>query len=165
MHQIPKFKWFLSLLAIVCAQSIEAGCKFGNEDVVGAAPTGDAPTTSECTAILLPIRVRLILDIWGIKCLEKPFCSDSPLQDCGAVILTNVSGIIQSPDFLNHHPSTTFCTWTIQVNVTVVGWQLKSSRCWANVLNFMISQDMLLYGLCMTVPHKWTKMFWLTTAN
>ena len=97
--------------------------------------------------------------------IEKPFCSDSPLQDCGAVILTNVSGIIQSPDFLNHHPSTTFCTWTIQVNATVVGWQLKSSRCWANVLNFMISQDMLLYEDCMTVPHKWTIFFWLATAN
>ena len=32
-----------------------------NEDVVGAAPTGDAPTTSEWSTILLPTRVRLIL--------------------------------------------------------------------------------------------------------
>ena len=35
-----------------------------NEDVVGAAPTGDAPTTSEWSTILLPIMVRLILEIW-----------------------------------------------------------------------------------------------------
>ena len=31
----------------VYAQSIEARCYVKNEDVVGAAPTGDAPTTSE----------------------------------------------------------------------------------------------------------------------
>ena len=35
-----------------------------NEDVVGAAPTGDAPTTSEWSTILLPANVRLILETW-----------------------------------------------------------------------------------------------------
>ena len=35
-----------------------------NEDVVGAAPTGDAPTTSEWSTILLPTKVRLILENW-----------------------------------------------------------------------------------------------------
>ena len=34
-----------------------------NEDVVGAAPTGDAPTTSELSTILLPTNVRLILEV------------------------------------------------------------------------------------------------------
>ena len=34
-----------------------------NEDVVGAAPTGDAPTTSEWSTILLPTKVRLILEV------------------------------------------------------------------------------------------------------
>ena len=38
---------FLSSLAVVFAQSIEARCQVKNEDVVGAVPTGDAPTTSE----------------------------------------------------------------------------------------------------------------------
>ena len=33
-----------------------------NEDVVGAAPAGDAPTTSEWSTILLPTKVRLILE-------------------------------------------------------------------------------------------------------
>ena len=33
-----------------------------DEDVVGATPTGDAPTTSELSPILLPTKVRLILD-------------------------------------------------------------------------------------------------------
>ena len=35
-----------------------------NEDVVGAAPTGDAPTTSEWSTIQLPTKVRLILETW-----------------------------------------------------------------------------------------------------
>ena len=47
MHQIPNHKWFSSHLEVVFAQSFEAKCLFENEDVVGAAPTGDAPTTSE----------------------------------------------------------------------------------------------------------------------
>ena len=47
MHRIPKLKWFSSRLAVVYAQSKEARCLVDNEDVVGAAPTGDAPTSSE----------------------------------------------------------------------------------------------------------------------
>ena len=47
MHQILNFKYFLSHLAFVFGQSIEARYCVENEDVVGAAPTGDAATTSE----------------------------------------------------------------------------------------------------------------------
>ena len=61
---MPKLKWFSSRLAVVCAQSTEAKCSVDNSDVVGAAPTGDAPTTSELSTILLPTKVRLILKIW-----------------------------------------------------------------------------------------------------
>ena len=60
MHQIPKLKWFSSRLAVVFAQSIEAKYSVENEDVVGAAPTGDAPTTSDRSAILLPTQVSCI---------------------------------------------------------------------------------------------------------
>ena len=35
-----------------------------NEDVVGAALTGDAPTTSDGSTILLPTKVQLILETW-----------------------------------------------------------------------------------------------------
>ena len=35
-----------------------------NGDVVGAAPTGDAPTTSELSTTLLPTKERLILEFW-----------------------------------------------------------------------------------------------------
>ena len=35
-----------------------------NEDVVGAAPTGDAPATSEWSTISSPTEVPLILEVW-----------------------------------------------------------------------------------------------------
>ena len=34
-----------------------------NSDVVGASPVGAAPTTSELSTILLPTKVRLILEV------------------------------------------------------------------------------------------------------
>ena len=50
-------------LGVVFAQSIDAMCLVENEHVVGAAPTGDAPTTSEWSTIQLYTNVRLILEI------------------------------------------------------------------------------------------------------
>ena len=38
--------------------------KSKNEDAVGATPTGDAPTASEWSTILLPTKVCLILETW-----------------------------------------------------------------------------------------------------
>ena len=61
---MSKLRWFSSRLAVVYAQSTEAKCLVDNEEVVGAAPTGDAPTTSELSTILLPTKVRLILETW-----------------------------------------------------------------------------------------------------
>ena len=52
------------VLQLFFSQSIEARCYVENEDVVGAAPTGDAPTTSEWWTILLIIKVRVILGSW-----------------------------------------------------------------------------------------------------
>ena len=43
---------------------MEARCYVENEDVVGAAPTGDAPTTSEWSTIVLLYKVWLIIEIW-----------------------------------------------------------------------------------------------------
>ena len=59
-HQIAKHKWFSSGLAVVFALSIETMCSVENEDVVRAAPTGDASTTSERSTILLPTKVTYI---------------------------------------------------------------------------------------------------------
>ena len=58
-HQISTH--FSSHLAGAFAQSIEARCWVENEDVVGAVPTGGAPSTSECLTIALPNKVCIIL--------------------------------------------------------------------------------------------------------
>ena len=50
----PKLTCFSSGLAVVFAQSIEVRYEVENKDVVGAAPTGDAPTKSEWLKIVLP---------------------------------------------------------------------------------------------------------------
>ena len=59
-----KFECFLSHHAVAFTQSIVARCWVDNEDVVGAASTGDAPTVSEWSTILLPTKVQLILEVW-----------------------------------------------------------------------------------------------------
>ena len=64
MHQIPKLECFSFRLTVVFAQPNEARSYVENEDIVGAAPTGDAPTTSEWSTISLPTKVYLILETW-----------------------------------------------------------------------------------------------------
>ena len=51
-------------LAVVSAQSIETRGYVKKEDVVGAAPTGDAPATSEWSTITLRTKVHIILEVW-----------------------------------------------------------------------------------------------------
>ena len=63
-YQSLWFLWAHLKFAVVCTQSIEARCKTGNGDVVGAAPTGDAATTSGWPTLLLPSNVPLILESW-----------------------------------------------------------------------------------------------------
>ena len=55
-------------------QSIEARCEVENEDVAWAAPTGDAPTTSEWPTILLPTKVQLILEVLQYFMLDNGVC-------------------------------------------------------------------------------------------
>ena len=62
-HQIPKLKCFLVHFAVYFAQSTEARCSVENEDAVGTAPAGDAPTASEWSTILMPTKVSLILEV------------------------------------------------------------------------------------------------------
>ena len=52
------------MLLVASAESIKARCYVENEDVVGAAPSGDDPTTSEWSTSILPTKVRLILKLW-----------------------------------------------------------------------------------------------------
>ena len=52
-----------TVLRLSLPNPLKPDVKSGNEDVAGAAPTGDAPTTSEWSTILLPTKVRLILEV------------------------------------------------------------------------------------------------------
>ena len=61
-NQIPKQKCSSSRLAVVFDQTIETRCSIVNEDAVVVEPTGDAPTASEWSTILLPTKVRLLLN-------------------------------------------------------------------------------------------------------
>ena len=63
-YHFPQLKCFSSRLAVVFAQSTEIMSLVKNEDALGAAPTGDAPITSEWSRILSPTKVRLILEVW-----------------------------------------------------------------------------------------------------
>ena len=63
-HQISKLKFSSSRHDVVFVQYIETSCQIGNKDVVGAAPTGGAPTASDWSKILMPTKVRLILEVW-----------------------------------------------------------------------------------------------------
>ena len=61
-HKIPQLKCFSFHFVAVFVQTIEDRCEAENEDVVGAAPTDYAPTTSEWSTTLLLIKVWLILE-------------------------------------------------------------------------------------------------------
>ena len=63
LTKIATFNFVSSHLAVEFEQSIEARCKIENEYVVGATPTGDAPTTFEWSTVLPPTNVPLVLDI------------------------------------------------------------------------------------------------------
>ena len=51
-----------------------------NEDVAGAAATGDAPTTSEWKTFLLPIKVRIMLEIWRYQMVQWVIVLLSPFN-------------------------------------------------------------------------------------
>ena len=61
----PNLKDSHLILQLSLSNPLKPGVKWRNEneDAVGAAPTGDAPTTSEWSTILLPTMVWLILEI------------------------------------------------------------------------------------------------------
>ena len=51
------------VLQLSLPNPLKPNVKLRMEDVVEAAQTGDAPTTSELSTILLPTKVRLILEV------------------------------------------------------------------------------------------------------
>ena len=73
LHETPKLRFFLTRLAVVFAQYIEAKCSVENEDVVGATPI------SEWSIISLPTKVHLTVYIYDLE------------QDCSTQLLTHWS--------------------------------------------------------------------------
>ena len=71
---------FSYCLAAIFTESFEARCQVENEDVVGAAPTGDVPTTSEWLTIPLPTKVHLILEVLQYIYLGIQFSNDYLLK-------------------------------------------------------------------------------------
>ena len=47
-------------------------CLMDKKDEVGAPPTGDAPTTSGWSTILLATKVRLVLQVWRYSVFPPP---------------------------------------------------------------------------------------------
>ena len=60
--QSPNINVSRLVLQLSLPNPLKPGCWVENEDVVGAAPTGDAPTTSEWSTIVLPTKACLILE-------------------------------------------------------------------------------------------------------
>ena len=58
-NKIANLICFSSRLAVVFTQFIEASCSVDDDNIVRTSPTGNAPTTSEWSTILLPTKVRL----------------------------------------------------------------------------------------------------------
>ena len=106
VHQIQKLECFLSRLGVVFAQSIEVRCWVENEDVVGAVLTGDAPTTSEWSTILLPTKVQLILEVWQYvtslaleQLIGRPSTSEETLDNIWVDVLQLIFLIYQNYKF------------------------------------------------------------------
>ena len=62
--EYQRFNVFRLIMQLFLPNPLKPGVQVEDEDVVGAAPTGDAPTTSEWSTILLPTKVRLKLEVW-----------------------------------------------------------------------------------------------------
>ena len=90
-HQFPELKNISRLVMQLSVQSIEARLYVENEDVVGAAPTGGAPTTSEWSTILLPTKVNLILEVWRYAPVNKAIIgTDNGLSSQYTIILFDI---------------------------------------------------------------------------
>ena len=95
------------VLQLSLANPLKPGVKLRNEDVVGAAPTGDAPTTSGWPPSVLPTKVQLILEIW--RYIYNVPCPTSP-----PVIVCNPT-MLGLP-FTSNHVYRTLVIWLTEHN-------------------------------------------------
>ena len=117
--------------AIIFAQSIEARCWIENEDVVGAAPTGDAPTTSEWSVILMPTKVHIILEI--LRCFELTFAFSEALK--GDRVAGIILWICPVNERLHYNVTPSLIGWAYTQNDP---WSWKSKSCNSALLPFGI---------------------------
>ena len=100
------------------AQSIAARCWVENEDVVGAAPTGIAPTTYEWSTIGLPVKVQLILEVCQYTGTVYPIkYAHGFVVCCFVVVMIWVHG---ARIIVWMHPANE--RWCYIVTSSVIGW-------------------------------------------
>ena len=104
------------VILVAFAQTVETRCSVENEDVDGAAPTGDAPTISEWWTFLLPTKVHLVLDFWeyALKCIYRYF---------DEIINIDCTTICQNDNFLLSQTKSLFpCTWCMYIRYLVLSY-------------------------------------------
>ena len=73
----------------------------GNKAVVGAAPTGDHPTTTEWSTSLLPTKVWLILGVWQYHLLLFKIRNPHKMLHPGIVQYTGNTALFQNNIYVN----------------------------------------------------------------
>ena len=92
----------------VFPESLEARCLVENEDVVGATPTGDAPTTSEWSKKILPY---IATYIWGFTVLIFLLCTVSYYSKLSPNSVYQLEFILNMP-FVHKH---IHCTMWLEI--------------------------------------------------
>ena len=144
MHQFEKHRFSSSRNAVVFVQYIEVMCQVENEDVVGATPTGDAPTTSEWSTILLPTEVRLELEVWWYIQINSLWPSDAIWCQASWSTLAQVMACHLFVDKTLSKLMLTYWIGLIETNgkfsevqinlpncaFNKMDWEMLSARCW-----------------------------------
>ena len=91
-------------------------------ETVGASPIGDAPTTSECSTILLPTKVHLIWEVWQSLSLlmlwiSRPYIFHE----------VDLSTAKHSSHIRTRTKWPTFCRWNFQMQFS---WKKNLSPRW-----------------------------------
>ena len=93
--------------------------KVEKDEVVGAAPTGGAPATSEWSTILWPTKVRLILEVgWylHIERWESEFsCPYRHVTRVFKCFFMNLASLFMFPSLLRSYVTYSFNPWHIEV--------------------------------------------------
>ena len=111
MHQISKFKCFSCVLAAVFSQSIESMWQVENEDVVGAAPTGDAPTTSEWYSLIAHKGATYIRNFTVIFVCKR---------NTGCDTLNTILNCLQRYRICNYNTGCQIMKWWVLWNITMI---------------------------------------------